>query len=147
MQEQLKASQLEELLLQQEEQQRQLVKMNGSKDSTKGKNIYFFVLLKTCRIPINVSFQCCVVVFFSFLPDQWKVVENDQELSVNVSHFHEQDDTIIQSNVVKLLENTRRADKAHHDRYTLTVGRDAMESFCPIVTPNTLLQLCFAVTV
>lgn len=37
MQEQLKASQLEELLLQQEEQQRQLEKINGSKDSTKGK--------------------------------------------------------------------------------------------------------------
>lgn len=76
-----------------------------------------------------------LLFFFSFLPDQWKVLENDQELSVNVSHFHEQDDTIIQSNVVKLLENTRRADKAYHDRYTLTVGRDEMESFCPIVTP------------
>lgn len=37
MQEQLKASQLEELLLQQVEQQRQLEKINGSKDSTKGK--------------------------------------------------------------------------------------------------------------
>lgn len=36
MQEQLKASQLEELLLQQEEQQRQLEKINGCKDSTKG---------------------------------------------------------------------------------------------------------------
>lgn len=75
---------------------------------------------------------CCC--FFSFLPDQWKVVENDQELSVNVSHFHEQDDAIVQSNVVKLLENTRRADKVYHDRYTLTVGRDEMESFWPIVT-------------
>lgn len=37
MQEQLKASQLEELLLQQVEQQRQLEKINGSKDSPKGK--------------------------------------------------------------------------------------------------------------
>lgn len=37
MQEQLKASQLEELLLQQEEQKRQLEKINGSKDSSKGK--------------------------------------------------------------------------------------------------------------
>lgn len=37
MQEQLKASQLEELLLQQEEQQRQLEKMNGFKTSKNGK--------------------------------------------------------------------------------------------------------------
>lgn len=66
MQEQLKASQLEELLLQQEEQQRQLVKMNGSKDSTKGKNMNNFVLSKTWRLPITVSFQCCVVVFLFF---------------------------------------------------------------------------------
>lgn len=75
-----------------------------------------------------------VLLFFSFLPDQWKVVENDQELSVNVSHYNEQDDTIIQSNVVRLLENTRRADKAYHDRYALTVGGDEMASFCPTAT-------------
>lgn len=62
MQEQLKASQLEELLLQQEEQQRQLEKMNGSKDSTKGKqtnskynfnnsssDAKYLNLFKTCR--------------------------------------------------------------------------------------------------
>lgn len=60
-------------------------------------------------------FKCCVVVLL-FLPDQWKVVEDDQELSVDVSHFHEQDVTITQGNVVKLHENSRRADKAYHDR-------------------------------
>lgn len=60
-------------------------------------------------------FQYCVVVAF-FLPDQWKVVEDDQELRVNVSHFHEEDVTILQGNVVKQHENSRRTDKAYHDR-------------------------------
>lgn len=54
---------------------------------------------------------------FNFFSDQWDTREDDQEQSVDASHFHEHDDTLMPSNGVALIEdNNRRTDKAYNDR-------------------------------
>ncbi|XP_020487662.2 centromere protein J [Labrus bergylta] len=132
MQEQLKAHQLEELLRLQEEQQRLLGIMNGSPDCTEGT-------------PYNPTLQCrraqqgatCgqepelssagrhmepqrgqhYEEVDSEEEGSWNSREDDEEQSVDLSQFHEHDDTLIQRKGVFLNEKTSvKEDTAFHER-------------------------------
>ncbi|KAK9537210.1 hypothetical protein VZT92_004845 [Zoarces viviparus] len=143
MQEQLKAHQLEELLHLQEEQQRLLGMMNGSQHCTRETSGLSgsretpysppvhrrgVPLSSTCglrperepsparsqeRLPRG---QDCEEV-----DDEeegtWSSRGGDQEQSVDVSHLHQHDDTLIPSNGVSLTEDgSREEEEVFHDR-------------------------------
>ncbi|XP_031729824.1 centromere protein J [Anarrhichthys ocellatus] len=143
MQEQLKAHQLEELLHLQEEQQRLLGMMNGSQHCTQETSglsgsretpysppihRHGVPLSSTCglrperepsparsqeRLPRG---QDCEEV-----DDEeegtWSSRGEDQEQSVDVSHLHEHNDTLIPSNGVSLTEDSsREEEEVFHDR-------------------------------
>ncbi|KAM6978584.1 LOW QUALITY PROTEIN: centrosomal P4.1-associated protein-like [Tautogolabrus adspersus] len=132
MQEQLKAHQLEELLRLQEEQQRLLGVMNGSQDCTEGTP---YNPTLPCRRAQQGS-TCGQEQELSSAGRQtepqrgqdyeevdseeegsWNSREDDEEQSVDLSQFHEHDDTLIQSQAVFLNENASvKEDTAFHER-------------------------------
>ncbi|XP_068590381.1 centromere protein J [Cebidichthys violaceus] len=143
MQEQLKAHQLEELLHLQEEQQRLLGLMNGSQHCTEetsglsgSRETPYSPPIHRRGVPLSSTCglrperepspdprsqerlprgQDCEEVDDEE-EDTWSSRGEDQEQSVDVSHFHEHDDTLMPSNGVALTEDSSREEEVLHDR-------------------------------
>nr|XP_020474581.1 centromere protein J isoform X2 [Monopterus albus] len=104
MQEQLKAHQLEELLCLQEEQQRLLGMMTGSLHCTGGEQD---------QVPRHQDHK----EVENEKEGVWNSKRDDQEQSIDASHFHEHDGTLIPSNGVAMTEDSgRKEDEGFHDR-------------------------------